>query len=122
MKHHLFLGSTLLLAVLVVSGCTTTPLLNFSIISTKSLSPEALGSLDRGSNRAVGETYQQTYLIFPVGALDVQATIDRAIESQPGCVAIADGTIRRESRIFFPFIYADSKIVVEGTPLFDMSR
>jgi hypothetical protein len=40
----------------------------------------------------------------------------------PGGVALVDGSIKLTQRIFFPFIYADSKVVVEGTPLVDPAR
>ena len=108
--------------LLVAGGCTTTPILDFSIISTKSLSVEDLGRLERREVRVSGQTEQQVYFIVPVGNVSVRTSVDRAIDSEPGCVALVDGSINLTQRMFFPFIYADSKIVVEGTPLIDPAR
>jgi len=108
--------------LVVATGCTTTSLLTFTIISSKSLPAEDLQRLERLEKRVSGETDQQIYVIFPVGAVDIQKSLDRAIESEPGCVALVDGSVTLYQRIFFPLIYADNKIVVEGTPLIDPTR
>jgi hypothetical protein len=112
----------LLSLLLVVGGCTTTPILNFSIISTKSLPVEDLGKLERREIRVSGQTEQQVYFIIPVGNVSIRTALERAIDSVPGCVALVDGSIKLVQRVFFPFIYAESKIVVEGTPLIDPTR
>jgi hypothetical protein len=114
--------SLLVLLLLLTGGCSTTPILDFSIISTKSLPVEDLGRLERRETRVSGETGQQVYIIFPVGNLSVRTALERAIASVPGCVALVDGSINLYQRMFFPFIYADSKIVVEGTALIDPAR
>jgi hypothetical protein len=114
--------SILVLLLVFATGCTTTSLLNFTIISSKSLPAEDLQRLERREKRVSGQTDQQIYVIFPVGAVDIQKSLDRAIESEPGCVALVDGSVTLYQRIFFPLIYADSKIVVEGTPLIDPTR
>jgi hypothetical protein len=54
--------------------------------------------------------------------MSIRTALERAIDSVPGGVALVDGSIKLNQRIFFPFIYADSKIVVEGTPLVDPTR
>jgi hypothetical protein len=112
----------LLSFLLVAGGCTTTPILDFSIISTKSLPVEALGGLERREIRVTGQTEQQVYFIVPIGNLSIRTAVERAIDSVPGGVALVDGSIKLTQRIFFPFIYADSKVVVEGTPLVDPAR
>ena len=112
----------LLSFLLVAGGCTTTPILDFSIISTKSLPVEALEGLERREMRVTGQTEQQVYFIVPIGNLSIRTAVERAIDSVPGGVALVDGSINLTQRIFFPFIYADSKVVVEGTPLVDPAR
>lgn len=113
----------LLLSILFVAGgCTTTPILDFSIISTKSLPVEDLEGLERREIRVTGQTKQRVYFIVPVGNVSIRTALERAIDSVPGGVALVDGSIKLKQRIFFPFIYADSKIVVEGTPLVDPAR
>jgi hypothetical protein len=72
--------------------------------------------------RVSGQTEQQVYFIIPIGNVNVRTSVERAINSVPGCVALVDGSIKLTQRVFFPFIYADSKIVVEGTPLIDPTR
>jgi len=119
---RLALPLLLLLLLLVVAGCTTTPLLDFTIISTKSLHVENLERLERREKRVIGETAQQIYVFFPVGEINIRTSLERAIDSEPGCVALVDGSIRLHQRMFFPFIYSDSKVVVEGTPLVDPDR
>jgi hypothetical protein len=114
---------TLLFSLLIVlGGCSTTPILDFSIISTRSLPVEDLGRLERREMRVTGQTEQQVYFIIPIGNVNVRTSLERAINSVPGCVALVDGSIKLTQRMFFPFIYADSKIVVEGTPLIDPAR
>ena len=44
--------------------------------------------------------------------------MDRAIESQPGAVALVDGVVSFKSWII-PFIYGQQKYIVEGSPLID---
>ena len=72
--------------------------------------------------RAFGESGQQIFIVFPVGDISIRTSLERAISSVPGCVALVDGSITLQERIFFPFIYADSKIVIQGTPLIDPTR
>ena len=119
MKQLLLLG--LLLAVGPL-GCTTTTLLDFTVVSTRSVQLTGNANLERGDNRVEAEMMQRVFIVFPVGELNVRSTIDQAIAVQPGCVALLDGSIKLHERLFFPFLYADSRLVVEGTPLIDPSQ
>jgi hypothetical protein len=54
--------------------------------------------------------------------VSIRTAVARAIDSVPGGVALVDGSLNLTQRICFPFIYADSKIVVEGTTLVEPAR
>jgi len=114
------IGVALLLTL--VLGCTTTKLLDFTVISTRSIQLAGNPNFEVREKRVRGEDEASMVFVFPVGTLDVGEAIGRAIDSEPGCVALQDGSIVREERLFFPFLYADSKIVVEGSPIIDTSR
>ena len=113
---------TSLLLIASSLGCTTTTLLDFTIVSTRTVQLAENPSLRRTDERVSGEMLQRTYLIFPVGHLDVRTTIEQAIASRPGCVALLDGSIQLHDRMFFPLIYGETRLTVEGTPLIDDSQ
>ena len=122
MKRKLQFVLMLAVVVAIGGGCTTRPILDFTVLSTRSLPSGGLEGLERRETRAWGESSQQIFIVFPVGDISIGTSLERAINSVPGCVALVDGSITLEERIFFPLIYADSKIVVQGTPLIDPAR
>lgn len=122
MKSTLQFCLMLVVVITTSSGCTTRPILDFTVLSTRSLPVGGLEGLQRRETRAFGESGQQRFIVFPVGDISIRTSLERAISSVPGCVALVDGSITLQERIFFPFIYADSKIVIQGTPLIDPTR
>lgn len=122
MKSRLQLFLMLVTVVAISGGCTTRPILDFTVLSTRSLPAGGLEGLERRETRAFGESGQQIFIVFPVGDISIRTSLERAISSVPGCVALVDGSITLQERIFFPFIYADSRIVIQGTPLIDPTR
>lgn len=100
---------SLVLALVVFTGCTTR-MVDFTAISTKSLSFEG----ERGE-RVRGEEVQHILFIFP---LDIQTptmkgAIDKALENGK-CDLLMDGVVYIKNG-GFPLIYMENGFVVEGT-------
>jgi hypothetical protein len=106
-----------LLASVALLGCSTTTLLDFTLLSNRSIDLGKGRPLSVGAERVSGEDKMFVAFILPVGSLDIAEALSRAIDSQPRCVALQDGKITLEQRTFFPLIYSDSRIVVEGFPV-----
>lgn len=106
-----------LLASAALLGCSTTKLLDFTLLSNRSIDLGKGRRMSVGAERVSGEDAMFVAFIFPFGQLDIAEALSRAIESHQGCIALQDGTITVEQRTFFPLIYSDSRIVVEGYPV-----
>ncbi len=110
------------LLVLVVAtqalGCASTILLNYSLLSTRSVDLSRTPTLEQRAIRTSGEDKTRTVTIIPIGTLSLQEAIDNALSSVPGCVALKDGTIKLEYG-GLPFVYLESRIIVEGFPIID---
>lgn len=103
--------------LLLCTGCTQR-LLDFTIISSKNVDLSRADSWEHVSWRVKGTDTAHWILIFPTGIPDAKEAMDRAIESQPGAVALVDGVVSFKSWII-PFIYGQQKYIVEGSPLID---
>lgn len=114
------MNKTLMLAAAcaaLMTSCTTR-LVDFTIISTKNVDLSHAGSFKRHSPRVTGVDAKQVIIIFPTGVPSPKQAVDRAIESVPGGVALVDGVLTR-SFFYIPYIYGETKFVVEGTVLVD---
>lgn len=89
---------------------------DFTILSTKNVDVSKFGSATRDPIRVKGEDAKEIILIIPTGVPNVKEAIDRAIESQPGCVALSDATVKYSS-FYIPYIYGRTAFTVEGTPV-----
>ena len=98
-------------------GCTTR-LTDFTIISTKNLDLSRGASFKRGGGRVEGEDKVHIIVFIPTGTPNMKEAIDRAIESVPGAVALVDGVVSSHAW-YIPYIYGQSRYLVEGTPLID---
>jgi hypothetical protein len=111
--------SLLHLALLVgpiLTGCTTTKLLDFTLLSNRSIQLSD-GRFSVGTQRISGEDMAYLVFVVPVGQLEIGEALSRAIDSHPECVALQDGTILVEQRTVFPLLYSDARVVVEGFPV-----
>jgi hypothetical protein len=102
--------------LLFFSGCSSR-LVDFTIISTKNVDLSDTGYL-REKTRASGEDKIHIIIFIPMGTASIKEAIDRTIESVPGGIAIVDGVVTG-SWWWIPYIYGQSKYVVEGTVLVD---
>lgn len=73
---------------------------------------------ERGAERVTGEDKFHIIVFIPTGQPSAKEALDKAIESTPGAVALLDGVITHKSW-WVPYIYGQSSIEVEGTPLID---
>ncbi len=105
------------LPFLILNSCSRR-LVDFTIISTKNVDLTRGASFERGKSRIDGEDKIHIILFIPTGTPSIKEAIDNAIESIPGCVALLDGVVYAKSW-WIPYIYGQSKYLVEGTPLID---
>lgn len=108
---------TIVIGALLLSatGCVSQRVGDFTVMSTKSISVED-GEYELAEERVQGENAKPIVFVVPLGKPDMKEATDRAIESHPGAVGLADVTIERGGW-YIPFIYGQDKYVVEGTPI-----
>ena len=106
-------------ATLLLSGCTHR-YIDFTAISSKNIDLTKGASFERGKARVIGEDSANIIVIIPTGTPNAKEALDRAIEKEPGAVALLDGVITHSSW-YIPYIYGKTTITVEGTPLIDPS-
>lgn len=112
---HLAVG---VLALSFLSGCATR-LTDFTVISSKNVELSQLGNYQRVPARVKGEDTIHIISFIPTGLYpDAKAALDKAIETQPGGVALVDGVITKRW-FYIPLIYGRDRYEVEGTLLVD---
>lgn len=104
-------------AVVLLSGCTQR-YIDFTTISSKNMDMSRGAEFERGTQRVVGEDKAHIIVFIPTGQPNAKEALDKAIESTPGAVALLDGVITHKFW-WIPYIYGQSSIEVEGTPLID---
>jgi len=93
-------------------------MVDFTILSTKNVDLARVATFEKGDSRVEGKDTAHIIIFIPTGVPNVKESVDRAIESVPGAVALVDGVIT--SHFFYiPYIYGQQTFVVEGTPLID---
>jgi hypothetical protein len=123
MKHLISRSSSLkkltllAAAVVLLSGCTQR-YIDFTTISSKNMDMSRGAEFERGTQRVVGEDMSHIIVFIPTGQPNAKEALDRAIEGTPGAVALLDGVITHKFW-WIPYIYGQSSIEVEGTPLID---
>ena len=116
-RHVSVKAAALLAAAAVLAGCTTN-LAKFSLVTTRNVDLSRLAELQRENRRVQGED-TRTVILFVSNKMQpsMKEALERAMESVPGCVALADATLHQEYATFILGGY--STYVVEGTPLID---
>lgn len=89
---------------------------DFTLLSSKNVDLSRLATATKSPNRVTGEDAKEIIIVIPTGVPNVKEAIDRAIESEPGCVALSDATIKYSS-FYIPYIFGRSAFTVEGTPV-----
>lgn len=89
---------------------------DFTLLSSKNVDISRLGTATKSPNRVTGEDAKEIVIIFPTGVPNVKEAIDRAIQSEPDCVALSDATIKH-SFFYIPYIFGREAFTVEGTPV-----
>lgn len=98
-----------------MSSCTQR-LTDFTVISTKNMPIEGQVSMHKGDQRVKGEDHSWMILFIPTGTPNLKEAIDKAIESRPGCVGLADGVVKTFH--WWAFLAGKTGYIVEGTPLY----
>jgi hypothetical protein len=117
MKASKFKFLAISIAFATLSACTHR-VLDFTVISSKSVDFVSGIKYEKGKNRITGIDLVHWIVIIPTGTINFKQAIDRAIESTPGCVALLDGVIYTKTW-YIPYIYGRETAIVEGTPLID---
>lgn len=113
MKKLLILAA----AVLMLGSCTDR-LTDFTVISTKNypIGGSEAASITKADKRVKGVDKKHIVLGIPLGFPNVKQAVDKAIESYPGAVGLADGVIK--SKYWWALLYGQSSYIVEGTPIY----
>lgn len=106
----------LALLAAVCSGCVTR-VADMTLCSTKNVDLKVPHPVD-AKRRVTGETRMHILILIPFGEESIKEAIDRAIESAPGAVALANATIDR-GFFYIPYIYGEGWYTVEGNPVFE---
>ncbi len=104
-------------AFLVLSGCSNVRLTDFTVISTKNVDWSRAAAFTRGKDRVTGVDKVSMIITIPLGVPNMKQAIDNAIQSVPGCVALADGVVHQKT--WTAILYGEISYIVEGTPLID---
>lgn len=108
-----------ILVILLLSSCSER-IIDFTVISSKNVDLSRSADFKRSPNRVTGKDVRHIYLIIPTGNPSAKQALDRAIESTPGAVALADGVLNHRWW-YIPYIYGQFIYEVEGTPLIDQN-
>lgn len=104
--------------LLISTGSCTHRLTDFTVISTKNV-PIGDGiesTFVKGNSRVKGKHTAHTVLVIPMGYPNMKEAIDRAIESAPGSIGLADGVVKSSG--WSCLVYGQNSFVVEGTPIY----
>lgn len=93
-------------------------MVDFTVISSKNIDLSRGADFKRLPTRIKGEDRKSIIIFIPTGIPNAKEAMDNAIESVPGAVGLVDGVITQNSW-YIPYIYGQTWIEVEGTPLID---
>jgi len=112
----------LLLVLWAVAGCSHT-MTEFDILATRKVSLGRLASFNLTARAVRGEDTIHVIIVVPIEfrGHDLNAAINKAIDSVPGGVALVEGRIE-EIKFIIPFLYSQLSYVVEGRVLVDPAR
>ncbi len=119
MKRRITSAIMVVLVSTLLVSCTNR-ILDFTVVSSKNLDLTKGASFVKGKSRVTGEDLAHWIIVIPTSEVNIKEALDRAIESTPGCVALLDGVIY-EKFWYFPYVYGQQVVIVEGTPLIDPS-
>ncbi len=110
---------SLALVLFVLSGCTHR-ITDFTVISTKNfpIGAENPTALKKADKRVKGVDKAHMIVCIPTGTPNLKQAIDRAIESYPGAVGLADGVVK--SKGWSILLYGQNGFIVEGTPIYEV--
>lgn len=86
------------------------------MISTKNVPIGTVPTdFEKGTVRVKGVDSKPIVLAIPIGSPNLKEAIDKAIESYPGAVGLADGVVK--SNFWHALVFGKNSYIVEGTPL-----
>jgi hypothetical protein len=95
-------------------------MMDFTLISSKNVDLSKASTFIKDNNKIKGKSSIYIIVIIPTGKLTIDKAVDKAIESVPGCVALADGNVKSNFWMI-PCIYYKQSVIIEGTPIIDPS-
>lgn len=104
---------------IVALGSCTNRLTDFTVISTKNfpIGGNYQPVIEKAQQRVKGKDTKHMVLFIPLGFPNLKAAIDKAIESYPGAIGLADGVVKSSG--WSAILYGQSSYIVEGTPIYD---
>jgi hypothetical protein len=108
---------TLLLPTVLLTSCAVR-VADCTIVSTKNVDFNRLAKAKLGQTRVKGEDCKIIILVIPAGVPNLKSAIDKAIETVPGCIALADVAVYQKS-FYVPFLIGTFGYAIEGTPIID---
>ncbi len=109
----------LMFATVFVLFCScTSRLVDFTVISTKNVPiGDGVANIQKANTRVEGVDKKHTILFIPLGFPNLKTAIDKAIESYPGAIGLADGVVK--SKWWHALLYGQNAYIVEGTPIYE---
>ena len=83
----------IILALASILLTSSENILNFTIISTKSIELKKFSSLQKSSEKTAGEDKSFIIIVFPTRFTRIDQAVTNKIDAIPGCVALMDGTV-----------------------------
>ena len=92
---------------------------DYTLISTKNVDITALGKTTHSSQRVRARDIGHVVFGIPLTVANVKNAVDKAVEKQPGAVALVSSVVYVQNIMFLPLLYSQVNFVVEGDPLID---
>ena len=104
-------------------GCTSTRVLDATVMSTKNIDiKKSLHRVDEGVRATGSDTVSMYVLALQAHQLpSMKEAMDRAIEQYPGCVGLSNVAVNYEEKLF-PFVFHERVYTVEGNPIYEVAK
>ena len=96
MKKTLVIGA----AVVVLAGCASQRIGDFTLLSTKNIDISQMDTLERVGARQDARDMKNSFQLYVGAVPSMEEAVDEAMEQIPGCRALVDVSVKAVSRAF----------------------
>ncbi len=96
MKKILVMGA----AFLVLAGCASQRIGDFTLLSTKNIDISKMDTLERVGARQDARDMKNSFQLYVGAVPSMEEAVDEAMEQIPGCRALVDVSVKAVSRAF----------------------